>query len=145
MRIWLHYGLCGDDPNWYPTVEHAYQASKFPADRRQMFDWKTLSATDAKHIGRGQGSEEWRTKNIDIMHHLLREKFKEPYLKTLLLRTGDAILEEGNLWHDNFWGRCLCLNCQTNIKIQHNHLGRLLALVRWELQHPEIFNASTSL
>ncbi len=64
------------------------------------------------------------------MFHLLTLKFKDPYLRDKLLRTGEARLIEGNWWKDRFWG-------QVN-GVGENHLGRLLTLVRYHLQHPEL-------
>ena len=66
------------------------------------------------------------------MREALRKKFSDPELKAKLLATGDQLLEEGNTWHDNFWGVCHCIRCQD--VMAHNHLGKLLMELRSELQ-----------
>ena len=48
-------------------------------------------------------------------------------LKQLLLATGDLVLEEGNTWHDTFWG------VDARTREGENHLGRILMRVRGEL------------
>ena len=45
-------------------------------------------------------------------------------IKEKLLATGNSILIEGNYWHDNFWGNCLCSKCKY-IK-GRNNLGKIL-------------------
>jgi ribA/ribD-fused uncharacterized protein len=62
----------------------------------------------------------------------LRLKFTQnPELRRRLLDTGDAVLVEGNTWHDNYWGTCTFRRCsKTKGK---NMLGKLLMQVRQEL------------
>jgi ribA/ribD-fused uncharacterized protein len=113
----------------YPTVEHAYQASKtlYPAGRA------AIAACD--HPGqakkRGLGlllRDDWEQVKIPIMRTLLRQKFARPDLRDKLLATGDRKLEEGNAWHDTFWGVDL------RTRLGQNWLGRLLMEVRAELR-----------
>jgi predicted NAD-dependent protein-ADP-ribosyltransferase YbiA (DUF1768 family) len=59
---------------------------------------------------------------------LLREKFRDWNLRDRLLNTGDAILIEGNTWHDTYWGHCICPRCHGGA----NFLGILLTQVRTE-------------
>jgi predicted NAD-dependent protein-ADP-ribosyltransferase YbiA (DUF1768 family) len=61
-------------------------------------------------------------------------KFSDPVLREMLLDTGDAILEEGNMWNDTFWGIDL------NTGKGQNHLGRLLMERRAELNNEYIWN-----
>ena len=57
-----------------------------------------------------------------------RDKFTQNEdLKQLLLATGDLGLEEGNTWHDTFWG------VDAKTREGENHLGRILMRVREEL------------
>jgi len=46
--------------------------------------------------------------------------------------TGDKILRERNLWHDNTWGICICKKCVAkNYDIENtNYLGRILMKIR---------------
>ena len=50
----------------------------------------------------------------------------------MLLSTGGGDLVEGNRWHDNFWGRCVCRACRRIGGA--NVLGTLLMQVRAELR-----------
>jgi hypothetical protein len=73
------------------------------------------------------------------MYDLVFEKFSQwKNLKEMLLKTGNSHIEEGNYWHDNFWGNCRCGNrdgrrpdCLLQGK---NHLGIILMDVRDELE-----------
>jgi ribA/ribD-fused uncharacterized protein len=74
---------------------------------------------------------DWEEIKIPVMSSALRKKFSDPDLKAKLLATENQYLEEGNTWHDNFWGVCHCLNCQDIMA--HNYLGKLLMELRTEL------------
>lgn len=120
---------------WYPTVEHAYQAAKFPPEQRGEFlNLATMRPGEAKRRGRGRGGSDWYNKSLSVMRNLLREKFKEPKLRKLLLETGDAELIEGNNWHDCFYGVCDCTRCGGK---GSNHLGKGLMQVREEIRHAQ--------
>ena len=54
--------------------------------------------------------------------------------RQILLSTNDAILIEGNTWHDNTWGDCSCGDRPECKKPGLNLLGKALMLVRKELQ-----------
>ena len=87
----------------------------------------------AKRLGRKcQLRPDWEEIKIPVMRSALRKKFSDPELKAKLLATGDQHLEEGNTWHDNFWGVCYCDRCQDIMA--HNHLGKLLMELRKELK-----------
>lgn len=63
------------------------------------------------------------------MEEVVRAKFTQNEdLKALLLATGDSVLEEGNTWHDIFWG------VETRTRKGENHLGRIMMQVREELR-----------
>jgi predicted NAD-dependent protein-ADP-ribosyltransferase YbiA (DUF1768 family) len=61
------------------------------------------------------------------MEDLVRQKFSNPALATRLLKTGEAVLEEGNTWGDRFWG----VDARTGEG--ENHLGLILMRVRKDL------------
>jgi hypothetical protein len=70
---------------------------------------------------------------LPIMGLLLDRKFTNERLAHKLLETGDAVLIEGNYWHDNEWGDCRCkdrLECQAE---GQNLLGLELMRVRGEI------------
>ena len=61
------------------------------------------------------------------MYNICKAKFtQDEALKTNLLKTGDAILIEGNTWGDKIWG-------QVN-GVGENNLGKILMRIREELK-----------
>ena len=74
---------------------------------------------------------DWDEVKLGVMENLVRQKFSSIPFKGLLLGTGDANLEEGNYWHDNYWGVCHCSKCGGN---GQNHLGKILMKIREELK-----------
>lgn len=88
----------------------------------------------AKRLGRKvKIRPDWEYVKKDIMLEGLRKKFAIPELRQKLLDTGDAYLEEGNTWHDNYWGVCHCIECQD--VLAKNNLGLLLMKIREEIQN----------
>jgi ribA/ribD-fused uncharacterized protein len=111
----------------YPTVEHAFQAAK-SLDTRVK---NKIALTTKPHVAKSMGRRtklrsDWETVKINIMKQLLDLKFKETALQPLLLETGEAYLQEGNTWNDQFWGVCKGSG--------ENWLGKLLMQVRQEIQ-----------
>lgn len=119
----------------FPTVEHAYQASKSndPADWLRISRVKATDAGYIKRYGRKiKLRKDWNMIKLSIMRRFLKQKFENyDNLKNQLLSTGDAILVEGNYWHDNYWGDCRCEKC-SEIKGQ-NQLGKMLMKIRGDL------------
>lgn len=112
----------------YPTVEHAYQASKSvdPAYRKSVAACVTPAM--AKAMGRrARLREDWDEIKPDMMYYLLEQKFKKEPLRSKLLATGDVELIEGNYWNDTYWGVCRGEG--------QNVLGRLLMEIRGELRY----------
>jgi len=109
----------------YPSVEHAYQAAKtLDHDLRKPF--LTGTAGQAKRRGRKlKLRRDWEKVKINVMHNLVKQKFQDEHLGTMLLDTEDYYLEEGNNHGDMFWG--------TVDGIGENHLGKVLMKVRSEL------------
>jgi len=116
----------------YPTVEHAYQASKslHPETKEKIRLLKT--PVEAKREGQKiQLYYCWGRCRGNIMKTLLKLKFqRNSYLGNKLLKTEDAEIVEYNAWHDNYWGSCICNNCHTKTKF--NRLGLLLMEIREE-------------
>ena len=89
----------------YPTVEHAYQAAKTLDEKAKISIKNAETAVAAKRMGRSVKIRvDWDKIKDRVMLELLRLKFDTTGLKERLLATGDAILIEGNTWHDRYWG-----------------------------------------
>lgn len=121
VAIFLHDGM-------YPTVEHAYQASKTfdPDDRRRIKNAHTPG--QAKRMGRGiYLQHDWEKIKHSVMLGLIRQKFREAEfgLYNQLLATGDAEIIEDNTWGDTYWGVCK--------GVGENHLGKIIMQVRKEI------------
>jgi hypothetical protein len=86
----------------------------------------------AKRRGRtGRLRSDWEDVKIDIMYDLLCQKFKQEPFKSKLLETDDAIIIEGNYWHDNVWGDCYCNKCKDTKG--ENWLGKFIMDIRSQL------------
>jgi len=119
----------------YPTSEHAFNAGKTLDAAERAHVRESRSAADAKRRGRHVNLRPgWDTRvRFEVMASVLDAKFRtHPGRVEALLSTGDAMLVEGNTWHDNVWGDCRCgrRRCEP---AGDNHLGRLLMLLRDEL------------
>src|SRR5262249_35249587 len=115
----------------FPTNEHAYQADKCSDSRiREIF--ATLQKPKyAQLLGQAiQCRADWEEDKLRVMLEINRLKFAHDPLRAMLLGTGDVALVEGNTWHDNFWGTCLCAKCGNR---GENHLGKILMQIRREL------------
>ncbi len=115
----------------YPSVEHAYQASKCAndADKKQF---RTGTPDHAKRSGRKvQLRADWSDQlKIEIMRVLVREKFRaHPKLAQRLVATNTDELIEGNWWGDTFWGVCDGEG--------ENHLGKILMDIRTDLSRED--------
>lgn len=116
----------------YGSNEAAFQAQKcLTEEEKKVFG--SLRPSDAKKKGRRvQLRPDWEQVKVGIMEEVVRAKFTQNEdLRTLLLDTGDDVLEEGNTWNDTFWGVHL-KNGQGQ-----NHLGRILMKIRTELRTAE--------
>lgn len=124
----------------YGSSEHLYQSLKMknPDDAEKVRT--AFSAGRAKTLG---GSLPMRDNfdeiKFDIMYYVVKLKFTGNVdLMEKLINTGDAFLEEGNTWHDNYWGNCSCSKCARKPKL--NNLGRILMIVRQELRERYALN-----
>ena len=113
----------------YPSSEHAFQAQKslHLYERARVMDAPTPG--DAKRMGRSLTLRPgWDVFRKQAMLTVLVAKFTQnPDLGERLVSTEDVPLEEGNHWHDNYWGACSCSRCAGG---GLNYLGRLLMAVR---------------
>lgn len=115
----------------YPSVEHAYQASKCLNYRDRAVMAACYTAGDAKRYGRKIVlPKNWEEVKLRVILELVRLKFAIPGLRAKLLATGDAELIEGNCWGDRFWGVCK--------GVGENHLGKILMHVRSEARGSQV-------
>ena len=113
----------------YGSNEAAFQAQKCVTEEEKT-EFTRLRPGDSKKLGRRvRLRPDWEEVKVSVMEEIVRAKFTQNEgLKRQLLATGDALLEEGNTWHDTCWG----VDAKTG-KGQ-NHLGRILMKVRSELK-----------
>lgn len=145
VLITVAFEVPGSEPvnETYASVEHAYQAAKtYVAGERESLRTPGLAAGMAKRMGQFVTiRKNWESSKVTVMLQLLTIKFQRTDLRERLLSTAPKMLIEGNYWHDNFWGVCMCprtiKGCQGASGT--NNLGKLLMNLRRELQNrPEI-------
>tara|TARA_R100000656_G_scaffold104176_1_gene75962 strand:- start:22188 stop:22634 length:447 start_codon:yes stop_codon:yes gene_type:complete len=111
----------------WPTVEHAYQATKTEDENEREWVDACETAGQAKRMGENLTLRDgWDEMKVDVMRDLLQLKFQAEPVRSWLLDTGTAQLIEDNSWGDTFWGVCRGKG--------ENHLGRLLMEVRQGLR-----------
>ncbi|XP_045468812.1 N-glycosidase YbiA-like isoform X2 [Harmonia axyridis] len=99
----------------YPTSEHAFQAAKTYDEEERKMILSTKSPVIAKRKGlKVKLRPDWEEVKVAIMTDILRTKFQQPEFKQQLLDTLDKDIVEGNKWHDNYWGKCICKRCNGN-------------------------------
>ena len=112
----------------YPTVEHAFQASKtMDYDIR-----KSIALAQTPNIAKKMGRKivlrpYWSDIKVFIMADLVSKKFAIPELQIKLLETGNEELIEINWWNDVFWGFCN--------GVGENNLGKILMQIRSNLRN----------
>ena len=113
----------------YGSNEAAFQAQKCMTKEEKQ-EFTQLRPSASKKLGRQvQLRPDWEEVKVGIMEEIVRAKFTQNEdLKWRLIGTGEAYLEEGNTWHDTFWG----VDAKTGEGL--NHLGRILMKVREELR-----------
>lgn len=114
------------------SAEHAYQYMKC-GDRDGNSKGRIMMARtpgEAKRIGQKIPlRRDWEYMKLYVMLKIVRRKFDNRALANQLLLTGHRELIEGNSWGDMFWGMCGSSG--------HNHLGKILMIVRDELRETE--------
>ena len=125
------HGFRADGVYW-PTVEHYFQAQKFPGSPHQETIRRAASPVEAKKLGRSRQHPlrpDWDAAREEAMQRALRMKFSTPELRALLLGTGNRELVE-NSPHDAYWG------CGRDGR-GRNRAGALLMEVREELRQED--------
>ena len=113
----------------YPSVEHAFQAAKVISYRTKIKISQIENPGSAKSYARKcKIRKDWEKIKVAVMSDILLLKFQDKSLFQQLKNTGNKYIEEGNYWHDNFWGNCYCQKCK---KINgKNILGKILMTIR---------------
>lgn len=109
----------------YRSSEAAFQAQK-TLDNNTRKRFINLDSRDSKRLGKKvELRSNWNKIKTGIMAEIVHAKFSQhPELVEKLLLTGDATLIEGNTWHDNYYGSCVCDKC-VNMDGK-NYLGKIL-------------------
>lgn len=112
------------DGTTYPSVEHAYQASKTTNIKTRQIICNAKTPGRAKYLGsRVILRKNWDKIKLNVMENLVLQKFNDnKELRVKLLHTGDTQIEEGNYWGDTFWGVYKGKG--------KNHLGKILMKTR---------------
>lgn len=129
------YGfICKNRWEW-KTVEHYFQAYKSVDNYHLHLIRKSETPAKAKKLGSSiKLRDDWDVIKVWIMETALKYKFEQNKdIKQRLVDTKDAMLIEGNMWHDNFWGDCKCNKCRNKTGI--NVLGNLLMQIREEYEN----------
>lgn len=121
----------------FTDTEAAFQSQKEP-EKAHMFEG--LDPATTKAMGRKVNlRSDWDEVKDGVMRRVVRLKFEQNTdLRKRLIDTGDAVLIEGNNWHDNYWGACTCEGCER--KKGKNMLGNILMELRSEFQKQESDN-----
>ena len=125
------FGFVEDGVSW-PTVEHYFQAQKFPDPEHADYRERIRTAGSPQHAKTLRQTRDvpirpdWDDVKEAIMRKALRQKFANAALRKLLVGTGKRLLIE-NSPYDRYWG------CGRNGKGK-NRLGVLLMELREELR-----------
>ena len=111
----------------WPTVEHYFQAQKFPTDPTfQELIRNTETPASAKKLGRTKSPhfrQDWEDVKEMVMLEALQAKFEQNRDLTIILKsTGTLHLKEKAAW-DSYWGTGKTGNGK-------NRMGELLMIVR---------------
>jgi ribA/ribD-fused uncharacterized protein len=124
-----HYPIRLSGGLW-PTVEHYFQAQKFPDTDYEEAIRQAKSPAKAKAMGRSRKyrlRRDWETVKDGIMREAVLAKFTQhAEIRAVLLATGDAVIVEDSPT-DAYWG------CGSHGGGK-NKLGRILMSVRDELR-----------
>jgi hypothetical protein len=118
------------DGKAWPTVEHYYQACKTINPDLQEHIRRLDTPGKTKRAGNKVTlRSNWNEVRISVMINAVTAKFFQHIeLADRLKDTGNLYIEEGNYWHDNFWGNCYCQKCvNTQGK---NTLGKIIMEIR---------------
>jgi ribA/ribD-fused uncharacterized protein len=117
---------------YMPTAEHAFQAAKAEYDHEAVW----IAGSDTPGIAKRRGRKavlraDWENIKLPIMLEVVTLKFLPEDRRDMLKATEPHELIEGNYWHDQFWGNCMC--DQHLDEPGRNYLGKILMHVRKRL------------
>ncbi|WP_414526747.1 NADAR family protein [Nodularia chucula] len=145
-KVWQPYGCFSNfsphnieiQGNYWPTVEHYYQAQKFVGSVDAAIIpviYASETPEDAAALGRcatRQLRSDWEIVKTQVMRDAVLKKFLTHLdIQEILLSTGNQTLVE-NSPNDYFWG------CGAK-KNGTNHLGKILMSVRTEIRSSQVF------
>jgi ribA/ribD-fused uncharacterized protein len=116
----------------YETAEHFYQAHK-TLDTEEFHAIVAAKTPGlAKRLGQTCTKKVmWDEIKYSIMNKVQYLKYTQNTdLLSKLKYTKNEYLEEGNTWHDTYWGVCYCDKCAG---VGSNNLGKILMNVRGTL------------
>jgi ribA/ribD-fused uncharacterized protein len=114
----------------YPSVEHAYQASKSLEPEVRESIRNAATPGKAKRLGgKVVVRPDWKEIKLKFMFEFVQYKFHiHELMRSQLLATEEAEIIEGNYWGDTFWGVCGGKG--------ENHLGKIIMKIRDDLRDP---------
>jgi len=115
---------------YWPTVEHYFQARKFPGTEQERRIQKARTPGEAKRLGRTRSvriRSDWESVKDDVMREAVLKKFEthKDIRKSLLLTGDEELIEKAP--RDYYWG------CGADGSGK-NMLGKILMEVREQLR-----------
>jgi len=112
----------------FTSTEAAFQCQKC-ANEEDKLAFSRFEPSESKmYGGKVKLRKDWEDVKVQEMENILRAKFTQiPALGEKLVKTGNAMLIEGNTWRDTFWGIYEGKG--------ENNLGKLLMKIREELRN----------
>ena len=119
----------------YSNSEAAFQSAKL-TNKKDRKKFIKMGAGESKATGKDPRitklRDDWDEVKDQVMYDIVKDKMnRNPWIKELLLETGDKIIEEGNSWGDDYWG------VNINTGIGRNQLGKTLMRLRGEFRSAE--------
>lgn len=116
------------DGRQYPSTEAAYQSAK-TLDNNKRDEFTEMTPRQSKRAGRKLGlRHDWDEVKDQVMYEVCKSKFTlHRHLRSSLLNTDEAFLEETNHWGDVYWGVCEGEG--------QNKLGKTLMKIREEIKN----------
>jgi len=112
----------------FRSVEHAYQSEKSNEKEWKICCLSIERPGDIKKMSRKiKLSSDWEERKVTVMKACLEQKYNQEPFKSLLIKTAPKIIQEGNYWHDTFWGVDLKTGKGRNV------LGKLIMQIRYKL------------